>query len=277
MINLFEKTDYEIERFEEDASSQFQNFWTKDDHIIRDDADDIEKKWVDDRLKVVYEKFEGEYELYIQNGNYFYGCPFEIYAKTFDERLKDYLLDYEDNSAITFIEYELKKGVLCYNRPFISANRMQKIRASLRKRYEFLIFKADEEDYIILLGDNDLAFIEKAKVKGAIDAEDLLEDSSSGFTIKERIIAMHHLGVLDFLNNHEDIDNVNKIAQAVSSFTGFKKGTIQSYINPIYRAGSTDPIKGALYDKKDVKKVLNHLESSCFKKKLKFRGSLINP
>ena len=266
MARLFEKTDYEIERFEEDALTQSQNFWTEEYHIIRDNVDDIEKKWIDDRLKVVFEKFEGEYGLYIQKGSYFYGCPFEIYVKTFDDRLKDYLLDYEDNSVITFIEYELEKGVLCYNRPFISANRMQKIRASLRKRYEFLISKADEEDYTIILGENDIAFIEKAKVKDSIDVEDFSEDSSSGFTIKERIIAMHHLGVLDFLNNHKDIDNVNKIAQAVSSFTGFKKGTIQSYINPIYREDYTDPIKGALYDKEDVKKILKHLESSCFKK-----------
>ena len=63
MARLFEKTDYEIERFEEDALTQSQNFWTEEYHIIRDNVDDIEKKWIDDRLKVVFEKFEGDLKI----------------------------------------------------------------------------------------------------------------------------------------------------------------------------------------------------------------------
>lgn len=268
MSKLFEKTDYEIELFHEEASSMSLYYWSDEDHIIKDDSYEIEKKWLDNRLKVVHATFKKEYNTLVKKRKYFYGCPFEIYKETFNDRLVSYLTNHKDFTLITFIESELNEGIFLFNRIYMCSEMLHKIQTSLRMRYEFLVKRVREENYNVILLENDKCIIESVNISNSFKPEDLIMDNSSGFSVKERIIALYKLGVLDYLYNHPDIDTVNKVAKAVKTFTGFNQGTIQSYINPIFKQ-DTDPSKSALINIKQVNEVQKHLDNHVLSKKNK--------
>jgi len=266
MEELFEKTDYEIELFRDDAAYESAHVWTNEKHYIRDDAGEIEEDWINNRLKIVHSTFEKEYDSYVKKRKYFYGCPHELYLETFKERLSLHLSKHEDYTLITFIESEFKDGVFLFNRPYVSSEKMQKIQASLRKRYEFLVERAQEEKYNIILLENDKVQINKIVKNTLIDDDDLIEDNSGAFEIKERIIVLYKLGILDYLYNHPEIDSVSRIAKAVKSFTGFNYTTVQPYINPIFNK-YTDQSKSALKDKSQVEEIQKHLDNHVLKAK----------
>ena len=263
---LFEKTDYEIELFRDDAAYESTHVWTNEKHYIRDDAGEIEEDWINNRLKIVHSTFEKEYDSYVKKRKYFYGCTHELYLETFKERLSLHLSKHEDYTLITFIESEFKDGVFLFNRPYVSSEKMQKIQASLRKRYEFLVERAQEEKYNIILLENDTVQIKKIVKNTLIDDEDLIEDDSETFEIKERVIAMYQLGILDYLNNHQEINSVSKIVKAIETITGFGYTTLQSYINPIFNEFS-DQANSAIRNKKKVKKIQKHLDNHVLKTK----------
>lgn len=266
MSTLFKKTDHEIELFREDAACMSEHSWSDEKHIIKDNSEEIERLWLDDRLKIVHSTFRKEYDSHVKKGKYFYGCPHELYIETFNKRLSSHLSKHKDYTLITFIESEFKDGVFLFNRSYVSYEKMQKIQASLRRRYEFLVERAQEEKYNIILLENDNVQIKKIVKKNLIDDEDLIEDNSGSFEIKERIIALHQLGILDYLNNHPEINSVFKIAKAIKSFTGFNYTTVQSYINPIINT-NTDQSKSALKNNDQVKKIKKHLDNHVFIKK----------
>ena len=266
MSTLFKKTDHEIELFMEDAEYMSRHLWSDEKHIIKDNSEEIERKWRKDRLKIVHSTFRKEYYSYVKKGKYFYGCPHELYLETFKERLSSHLSKHEDNTLITFIESEFKDGVFLFNRTYVSTEKMQKIQASLRKRFEFLAEKAGEENYNIVLLENDRVKIEKIVINNLIDDEDLIEDNSGSFDVKERIIVLHQLGILDYLYNHPDINSVLKVAKAIKSFTGFNHTTVQSYINPIFHSYA-DQSKSALKDNSQIEKIQKHLCDNVFIKK----------
>ena len=153
-----------------------------------------------------------------------------------------------------------------FNRPYVSSEKTQKIQASLRRRFEFLVERAQEEKYNIILLENDKVQINKIVKNTLIDDEDLIEDNSGAFEIKERIIVLYKLGILDYLNNHPEIDSVLRIAKAIKSFTGFNYTTVQSYINPILNKYA-DQSKSALKDKSQVEEIQKHLDDHVLKAK----------
>ena len=266
MSTLFEKTDNEIELFREDAAHMSKHFWSDEKHIIKDNSEEIERLWLDDRLKIVHSTFRKEYDSHVKKGKYFYGCPHELFLETFNKRLSSHLSKHKDYTLITFIESEFKDGVFLFNRHYVSSEKMQKIQASLRKRFEFLAEKAREENYNIVLLENDRVKIEKIVINNLIDDEDLIEDNSGSFDVKERIIVLHQLGILDYLNNHPEINSVLKVAKAIKSFTGFNHTTVQSYINPIFHSYA-DQSKSALKDKGQIAEIQKHLCDNVYIKK----------
>ena len=266
MSTLFKKTDHEIELFREDAACMSEHSWSDEKHIIKDNSEEIERLWLDDRLKIVHSTFRKEYDSHVKKGKYFYGCPHELYLETFKERLSSHLSKHEDYTLITFIESEFKDGVFLFNRPYVSSEKMQKIQASLRKRYEFLVERAQEEKYNIILLENDKVQINKIVKNTLIDDEDLIEDNSGTFEIRERIIALHKLGILNYLYNHPEITSVLRIAKAIRSFTGFNFNTVQSYINPIFHTYANQS-NSALKDKDQVEEIQKHLDNHVLKTK----------
>lgn len=266
MRKLFEKTDHEIELFLDEAAFESANRWMDEKHYISDDSDQIERKWINNRLKIVYSTFEKEYHSYVKKKKYFYGCPHELYLETFKERLSSHLSKHEDFTLITFIESEFKDGVFLFNRPYVGSEMEQKIQASLRRRFEFLLERAREQEYNIIVLENDKVKIDKIVKINLIDDDDLIEDKSGTFEIKERMIALHQLGVLNYLHNHPEINSVLKIARAIKSFTGFNHTTVQSYINPILNKYA-DQSNSALKNTKEVEEIQKHLDNHVFIKK----------
>ena len=50
----------------------------------------------------------------------------------------------------------------------------------------------------------------------------------------ERIVFMYELGIIEYLRNIPPFNtSTNKLAEVLSTFTGIKQSTLQSYINPI--------------------------------------------
>lgn len=78
--------------------------------------------------------FEIDYNLLTENKNYFFGCGFDVYIKTYAERLNSFLIEFPDAGEIDFCEYELDKKVY-----YIMPELLElKIGFSIKKRNDFL-------------------------------------------------------------------------------------------------------------------------------------------
>ncbi len=78
-----------------------------------------------------------------------------------------------------------------------------------------------------------------------------LSDTSTS----EKIIYLHELGIIDFLRSQFEYGTSNNnLASIISSFTGSKPRTIQSYINPINNK-SVDQKKSPLSNSKKVEEI----------------------
>ncbi|WP_179344224.1 hypothetical protein [Winogradskyella ursingii] len=84
-----------------------------------------------------------------------------------------------------------------------------------------------------VLNDETIVFNQKENDKEkSIETKPLIDLSESKGT--EKIIMLQQLGVLDFLKSKQPfIQSTNKLAEAISGFTGINSGTVQSYINPM--------------------------------------------
>lgn len=117
----------------------------------------------DDRLENIFSKditssFFTEYLKYYKI-DYFLGCSFDVYKKTYDQRLKDYLAEFFDADEISFITDELDEGIYNYKfKEFYSDSfdsdtirsyeKLKKqIYYSLKKRFEYLCQRAKENGH----------------------------------------------------------------------------------------------------------------------------------
>lgn len=104
------------------------------------------------------EVFDKEYLLYY-NKYYFFGCSFEVYKKTYNERLKEFQQTFFDATEIDFIESELNEGVFypkiqrkksdfAIDEVFnINSHYTKQIQYSLKKRFEYLQQRAEENKF----------------------------------------------------------------------------------------------------------------------------------
>lgn len=91
------------------------------------------------------------------------------------------------------------------------------------------------------------------------DIEILLDNADNSDA--EKIVFLYELGVLDYLQNKMKYESngfsANKIAELVSTFSGIKARTAQSYINPIF-SKDANQVKSPLTSK-NIEKVKNKL------------------
>jgi hypothetical protein len=92
---------------------------------------DLWEEYEHSKLKPI---FESDYNLLTENKNYFFGCGFDVYIKTYAERLNSFFNEFPDAGEIDFCEYELEKKVY-YIMPELLE---QKIGFSIKKRNDFL-------------------------------------------------------------------------------------------------------------------------------------------
>lgn len=192
-------------------------------------------KAFDSDLKEMAEKhqlaFNAKYNELVERKEYFFGCPFEIYKYTYQERLDSFLNTFLDANERDFINYELDKGILSFEYE-IHGTISKTIYFSLQKRLDFLKERAVELGFEIDIFSNDSK--SDTYIIKKIDSENTPLIDFSDSKGPEKIVMLNQLGILDFLKSKQPfIQSTNKLAEAISGFTGEKAGTIQSYINPM--------------------------------------------
>lgn len=246
MAHLFEKTDYEIEKFEEDAQRQFRNIFETDDFIIQEDAEQIKNQWLKEHMQPIFEAYKSEYDAYEEEGKYYFGCPFLVYKLTYNKREQEFLNSFDDVVPYDFIRHELDEGVLSYDRKYLEPTIKYNIEASLRKRIEFLEKKASEEGYSLKIIDDENAILVKNVTPEQLNhLENIIDeeiDEGSDLTklkIPKRILFLDELGILDFLMKKPTFNNnSNKLARVLSPILGKRIDSIYTYTHPIHNPES---------------------------------------
>lgn len=213
--------------------------------------------------------FFTEYDQYYKT-DYFFGCSFDVYKKTYNKRLEDFKNEFIDTDEISFITDELDEGIYnykfkefnldYYDKEIISRHEKLKkqINNSLIKRFEYLCQRAKENSFDLVYNKSlETYSLERIKQLLEVKKQDFLSDYSNS-KLTEKIIALNEAGILDFLRNKEPFNfSVNSLAEFLSLCLGEKTTSIQSYINPIIN--KSDPSKSPYNTKKTVKVVKQKL------------------
>ncbi len=171
---------------------------------------------------------------------YWSHCSASTYNKTYSDRLKD-ALDNDNNNIhneIEFIESEIKqlKGLRSH---FSNSSYHPDLFNPLNKKIGLLEFKLQE--------------------LSPKNREESLDFSDS--SALEKVVFLHRTGILDFLRKQSPFNSsTNRLAQFLSSITGEKTVTLQSYLNPIY-SQQADQKRNPLHKKSTVEKVEKHLNT----------------
>lgn len=184
--------------------------------------------------------FEDQYKELVVSKTYFYGCPYNIYEKAYELRLRSFLSNFPDAEELDFLDFELSKGVFRIGYE-VFGEVEDMIRITLKKRLKFLKFRANELGYEIVVKKDDKYSVKRIKDKKIKVKEvkvPLLDLSNSKGT--EKIVMLQKLGIIDFLKEKQPfIQSTNKLAEVLSGITGEKAETIQSYINPMVSPGTS--------------------------------------
>ena len=205
--------------------------------------------------------FFTEYDQYYKT-DYFFGCSFDVYKKTYNKRLEDFKNEFIDTDEISFITDELDEGIYnykfkefnldYYDKEIISRHEKLKkqINNSLIKRFEYLCQRAKENSFDLVYNKSlETYSLERIKQLLEVKKQDFLSDYSNS-KLTEKIIALNEAGILDFLRNKEPFNfSVNSLAEFLSLCLGEKTTSIQSYINPIIN--KSDPSKSPYNTKKN--------------------------
>jgi len=195
------------------------------------------------------------YKASIENNCYWEHCSFNTYKITNGDRLKSYLLEYEDEDAqpIDFYKKELE-----WVDALISTNHGERFLDKLDPEREKFIFITESGlglyfdilDYEILYKlqlafEKKIIFLqekisslnakpETAKELGNSNPDPHIEIDLIDTTGVEKIILLEKLGVLDFIKTKYPYLAVNNLASLISGFSGMNQRTVQSYLNPMY-------------------------------------------
>lgn len=259
MEKLFEKTDYEIELYVEDAISQDNIF--RHSSLDPDSMDD----WFQKRKQKIYDMFLNEYKEYEENYIYFFGCSMESYKFTFEKRKKEFIESFADYDDYDFLMHEFRQGIFSFNRNYMDPKMLLKIEASLRKRYLFLKEKAEESGYRVeLLNDNSVKLIQENKKSDEIDFEEVHEYVRTIKTHKAptKVLFLNELGIIDLLSeNPTFMASTNALCTAIGHAIGERADTLGTAIRPLLKKDKDD--KRHPYNNEDnvkyVKNTLNHI------------------
>ena len=213
--------------------------------------------------------FFTEYNQYCKT-DYFLGCSFDVYKKTYNKRLEDYKNEFVDTDEISFITDELDEGIYNYKfkefnsdsfdkNTILSYEKFKKqINYSLIKRFEYLCQRAKENGFDLVYNKSlETYSLERINQLLKDKKEEVLSDYSNS-KLTEKIIALNEIGVIDFLKEKEPFNvSTNSLAEYLSLCLGEKTTSIQSYINPIIN--KSDPSKSPYNTDKTVEKVIQKL------------------
>lgn len=154
----------------------------------------------------IYESFEEEYNGHISKFEYFYGCTFEVYKQTYDDRLKKHLNEFADSNELDFLTEELHKGIELFLFPFTNYELNKNINYSLKRRKEFITEKINSIGYSITFFTDDFGRVDSFKIDKV--QHPILQKES----IQEVKLILPHKDkpkktLKDFINNVNDKDS----------------------------------------------------------------------
>lgn len=124
-------------------------------------------QWLNAQEKKLTKLFQDQ-EIALKNTEeYYFGCPFSIYKKHYENRKKDFLNQFEDATEIDFIIYELRNGIfeLPPTYEYILSKQKVKFGFALKKRFEFLESEANDLGYTLEYIESDPMNSESFKLK----------------------------------------------------------------------------------------------------------------
>lgn len=203
--------------------------------------------------------FEKLYNRCVVDNYYWQYCPVEVYKATFQKRLAEYLKTFINANENDFINLNINDIKAEYPKDRCSVSGLK------TREMVYYLFRDDE---IISIKLNDLIseqlrknffYSNQRKLEFIVDycgtpelevpeQEATILDYSNNSNA-EKIVFLHELGILEFLRKQQPFGmSTNKLAEVVSSFTGVKQTTAQSYLNPIF-SKDVDKSKSPLTDK----------------------------
>ena len=218
---------------------------------------------------------------------YWQFCPFKVFESKLEERKEKYYNLFFDASDTDFFKYELdrihayfqevyyedvdtheKERVFEYVFIIIEKNNVFRVRLDFLDNVLLKQLRFTTEKKIEFL-ETKLGIKRKTKIETerneSIEKPEISLDYS-GNNNPEKIVFLHELGILDFLqekmNNELHYFNANKLAEIVSTFTDIKQGTAQPMLNPIFSKGIKE--KNNPLTEYNLKKVKNKLKDIGF-------------
>lgn len=191
-----------------------------------------------------YYKDEGDAELideivtlpagYVYNPNSMYEIILNFLT---DEMLKN--IDYSTKRKITFLESQIfpepTKYIRLSNGQYLILDNTNLERLHSGKVSDKIKYATEEQKNMFYQKNSGLTKIEK-EVTSDPEPETFLDYSNN--PQKEKIVFLHELGILDYLQekmNNESVNfSANKLAEVISTFTCIDQPTAQSYLNPIF-------------------------------------------
>lgn len=216
--------------FDDLSSSEIEVFFLKEliKVVIKKNFEIIKKG--KERSDIVFKKIGVTEEEYFNSGSE----KFKEYHKLYIDKSKE-VPDLNEKETILLTSFNSKIHFL--------GNKLNKVGFSYRV--------SDDETIVFNQKEND-----KEK---SIETKPLIDLSDSKGT--EKIIMLQQLGILDFLKSKQPfIQSTNKLAEAISGFTGINSGTVQSYINPM-NDNTTNQKNNPMTKPKTVSKVNQKLIS----------------
>ncbi len=167
-------------------------------------------------------------------------CPFDVYKKTFKERLKQFnSIDFEDSDEVDFwksevdlfLNLKLEDDVYIY---YYNLENFRYIRldffsySSIKKiAYSYIKKKRFAEEKLINM---DTAIEPQKNPELELDKSEYLDYSACPHP--ERFVMLHELGIIDYLRNKMPVEiSERKLAALISTFTGIDKENLRKMIN----------------------------------------------
>ena len=230
MRDLFPKTEQLYQNYIEDIINIQQSYQHDEEEMFAYMEHGQYDEWELSQTKIIDESFRNEYDSLIATNTYFYGCPFAIYKDNYNERLQKFNNVFEDNDEYGFLESELNsEGITNFNYFKLNPQTKYNIEQSLRKRLIFIKQKFNNLSFNLVLSEDKLTYaLNDSKKTTEVEIDH--EDSS----IKERIVILNEIGIIDFLRSKEGVSvNANMISNLLSIVLKEKKVSIQPGINAI--------------------------------------------
>ena len=246
--NFFNDENFELISFKiyDDITLKYVEYQIEINNLIDDIFINISNE---DTLNYVLNKFKNKlvFQINVREPNIKeLSKNYSILIKEYFNQTNEDLQYFKENDLLqvdVFIYYlydlKINKEILANSNDFLLNYLNVQIIYRLKQSFQYLsdsykLFKSNNFELItpedVFSYDNSFFIEETEEIEILSD----LNDYSSA-SIKEKVIALNELGIIEFLQKNNPIfqSSTNELAKVLSLLTGEKASTIQSYINPM--------------------------------------------